>query len=286
MIDLHLHTTASDGTDSPSELVAACKAAGLTTIAVTDHDTTAGIEGSGAAARAAGLAFVPGIEITAAWRERDVHVLGYFVDHRSARLEAFLTEQREDRIRRARDIAERLAALGAPIDMEGLIARTKGRPVLRPHIAEALVAAGHVADEQAAFDRFIAEGRPAFIPRDGATPADVVRVIREAGGLSSLAHPGITREDALIPGMVAAGLDAIEVFHADHTDDDVARYRHWAATLGLTVTGGSDYHGARSHHTHGFGIVGLPEADFEALLRRAARTARDGGIRPAHRERS
>jgi len=165
----------------------------------------------------------------------------------------------------------RLDTLGAPIDMEALIARTKGRPVLRPQIAAALVAAGHVAGEQEAFDRFIAEGRPAFVPRAGATPADVVRAVRDAGGVSSLAHPGVTNADGLIPDLVAAGLDALEVYHVDHTDADTARYRDLARGWGLAVTGGSDYHGARSHHAYGLGLVTLPAEDFDALCQRAGR---------------
>lgn len=277
MIDLHLHTTASDGTETPARLVETCRAAGLTTIAVADHDTVDGIAEAAEAAEAAGMRCIAGIEITAAWRARDIHILGYFIDPASAGLAAFLTAQREDRIRRARAMADRLAGLGVPIDMEALIARTKGRPVVRPQIAAALAAAGHVASEAEAFDRFLAEGRPGFVPRAGATPADVVRAIRDAGGVASLAHPGITREDGVIPDLVAAGLAALEVYHADHTDADVARYRDLARACGLAVTGGSDYHGARSHHAYGLGVVTLPAEDFAQLARRAGRPG-DAGL--------
>jgi predicted metal-dependent phosphoesterase TrpH len=128
MIDLHLHTTASDGTDTPAELVRACREAGITTMAVTDHDTVAALAASAAEAGRAGIAFVPGIEITAAWRGRDVHVLGYFLDPASPALRAFLEAQIADRIRRAREVGERLAALGAPIDVEALIARRTSPP--------------------------------------------------------------------------------------------------------------------------------------------------------------
>ena len=271
MIDLHLHTTASDGTESPAELVAACRTAGLTIIAVADHDTIAGVAEVDAAARAAGLRAVPGIEITAAWRERDIHILGYFLDAESGGLAAFLDAQRKDRVRRARVIGDRLAGLGVPVDMEALIVRAKGRPVVRPLIAAALVAAGHVATEQEAFERWLADGQPAFVPRAGATPADVVRAIRAAGGVSSLAHPGVTQGDGVIPELIAAGLDAIEVYHPDHTGADVARFRELARACGLAVSGGSDYHGARSHHAYGLGLVTLPAEDFEVLRQRAGR---------------
>jgi predicted metal-dependent phosphoesterase TrpH len=262
MIDLHLHTTASDGTDAPAALVRVCRDAGVSTMAVTDHDTTAAIPAAARAAARAGIDFVPGIEITAAWGGRDVHILGYFTDRDSPSLSAFLEAQIEDRIRRARAVGDRLAALGAPIDMEALIARLDGRPVLRPHFAQALVEAGHAGSEEDAFGRFIGEGRPAYVARRGATPSEVVAVIRKAGGISSMAHPGVTRQDALIPGLAAAGLDAIEVYHADHAAADSARYLAMARQLGLAVTGGSDFHGYRSAHSNGLGTVQLPAGDF------------------------
>jgi predicted metal-dependent phosphoesterase TrpH len=270
MIDLHLHTTASDGTDTPAALVRACREAGITTMAVTDHDTTAALPAAAEAAERAGVEFVPGIEITAAWEGSDVHVLGYFIDCESAVLRALLQAQIEDRIRRARAVAERLVELGTPIDMEALIARAAGRPVLRPHIAQGLVSTGHAADERDAFDRFVGEGKPAYVARQGTTPAEVVAIIRRAGGLSSMAHPGVTKLDGLIPELAAAGLDALEVHHTDHSPGDTARYLALARQLGLAVTGGSDYHGARSAHANGFGTVHLPAAEFAVLSRRAA----------------
>ena len=274
MIDLHLHTTASDGTDTPAELVRECRAAGLSTMAVTDHDTVAALAESASEAGSAGIAFVPGIEITAAWHRRDVHMLGYFIDPSSAALGAFLRAQVDDRLRRARAVGDNLAALGAPIDIEALIARLNGQPLLRPHIAAALVEAGHAADGVDAFDRYIGEGRPAYVGRRGAAPEDVVRIIRDAGGLSSMAHPGVTRADELIPALADAGLDAIEAYHTDHAPEETARYLALAGQLGLAVTGGSDFHGFRSEHSNGFGTVCLPDPDFAAFSARARRQAR------------
>jgi hypothetical protein len=272
MIDLHLHTTASDGTDAPAELMVACRAAGLTVVGVADHDTMAAVHKMAQAARDAGIGFVPGIEITAAWRGKDIHILGYFLDHRSPELLVFLDSQRADRIRRARLVARRLEALGAPIDIEALIARSKGRPLLRPHIAQALVDTGHVRDDREAFDQYLGDDKPAFVPRAGATPVEVVELIRRAGGVSSLAHPGVTKQDGLLPELAAAGLDALEVYHADHSDEDTARYMALAGQFGLTMTGGSDYHGSRSHHAHGFGVISVPDEVFAAFCRRAGRT--------------
>jgi predicted metal-dependent phosphoesterase TrpH len=267
MIDLHLHTTASDGTDTPAELVRVCREAGITTMAVTDHDTTAALLRTAREAERAGIEFVPGIEITAAWEGHDVHILGYFVDRESPVLTAFLDAQLEDRIRRARAVGDRLMGLGTPIDMDALMARAEGRPVLRPHIAQALVSAGHAADEQDAFDRFVGEGRPAYVARRGATPTEVIAIIREAGGISSIAHPGVTEQDDLISGLAGDGLDALEVYHTDHSADDTARYLALARRLGLFVTGGSDFHGYRSGHSNGFGTIQLPAAEFAALRR-------------------
>jgi hypothetical protein len=270
MIDLHLHTTASDGTDTPAELARACREAAVTTMAVTDHDTTAALQDAAREAERARITFVPGIEITAAWRGSDVHVLGYFVDPESAPLKLFLDAQFADRVRRARAIGDRLAALGVPVDIDALLSRLNGQPLLRPHIAGALVEAGHVANGVEAFDRYIGEGKPAYAARQGATPAEVIEVIRRAGGISSMAHPGVTRQEDLIPELAAAGLDALEAYHTDHSADDTARYLALARRLGLAVTGGSDFHGSRSEHSNGFGRVCLPDHDFAALQRLAS----------------
>lgn len=273
MIDLHLHTTASDGTDAPDQLADACRAAGLTVVGVADHDTMDAVPELEAAARDRGIGFIAGIEITAAWKGRDIHVLGYFLDHQSPALRAFLASQREDRIRRARLVAEKLGALGVSLDMEALIVRSKGRPLLRPHIARALVERGYARDDQDGFDRYLAEDKPAFVARAGCTPAEVVDLIRRFGGASSLAHPGVTRQDDLIPSLAASGLDALEAYHPDHAVDDTTRYVRLAEDFSLALTGGSDYHGARSHHARGFGVVTLPARDFAAFCRRAGRRA-------------
>jgi predicted metal-dependent phosphoesterase TrpH len=273
LIDLHLHTTASDGALSPSALVLEARAAGLSIISITDHDTTAGSDAARALAPHAGLELVPGIEISAVADGRDVHVLGYFIDTAAPRLMAFLDRQREDRLRRVRLMGERLAALGVPIDIGPILADAAcGRSVGRPHIATALAAAGHVRTRDEAFDRFLGFGGPAFIPREGAAPGEVVAIIHAAGGIASLAHPGVTRRDDLIPALAAAGLDAIEVRHSDHDEATEARYRAVARARGMFASGGSDFHGATGHRISRLGVVTLPEADFEPL--RAAADSR------------
>lgn len=267
MIDLHLHTSTSDGALAPADLVARAAAAGVTTLSVTDHDTTGGLDEARAAASVRGMTFVNGIEITAVESGRDVHVLGYFFDPADAPLTAFLARQREDRVRRVREMAERLAVLGAPIDPAPVIAQglDTSRSVGRPHVAAALLAAGHVQSTDDAFARFLAAGRPAFIPRRGASPEDVIRVITGAGGLASLAHPGLTGVDDIIPRLARAGLQALEVRHTDHDGPTEDRYRALAVRLALAVSGGSDFHDDSGRRRSGLGHVALPASDFTAL---------------------
>lgn len=274
MIDLHMHTTASDGRSSPAELVRQVRDAGIHTFSVTDHDTVAAVGATAALAAEAGLRFVPGLEITAVYRQKDVHMLGYFVDHESAGLLDFLTRSLADRLRRARLMSEKLAELGAPIDLEALIARyggpNSGKAIARPVVARALVEAGHVRDVQEAFDRFLAEGQPAYVGRNGAAPVDVVPIIHAAGGIAVFAHPGPLGRDELLPDLVDAGLDAIECYHSEHTPEMTERYLALARHYGLGVTGGSDFHGEGTRRSDQFGRIALPAEHFLDVERRAA----------------
>jgi predicted metal-dependent phosphoesterase TrpH len=271
MIDLHMHTTASDGRSTPEELVAEAASKGIRIMAVTDHDTMAGVAACQAAAREAGVTCHAGIEITSVDHGRDVHMLGYGLDPAHAELDAFLTHQRLDRRRRLEEIGVRLAQLGVPVDLAQAMAdagRQSGRAMGRPMAAAALVAAGHVADFREAFDRYLGEGKPAFIERIGPSPAEVAALIGRAGGVASLAHPGKSQRDHLIPGLADAGLPAIEVYHPDHDPIDTARYKQIARSLGLLMTGGSDYHGVGSTRELAFGRVHLPSADYAKLAER------------------
>lgn len=274
MIDLHLHTTASDGMSTPETLVARTAAAGLTTIAVTDHDTLAAVPAVRRAAAQAGIRVISGLEVTAIHDGQDVHVLGYFVEPGDPALEQFLDAQRADRRRRVEEIFERLAHLGMAVDttLAGEASVAAGRAVGRPLVARALVEAGHARDIADAFDKFLAHGRPAFVPRRGATPADVIAVVTRAGGLTSFAHPGKLGLDPLIGELAAAGLAAIEVFHPDHTPKDVAKYRRLAADFGLAVTGGSDFHGPGAGRVDALGEVVLPAEELAAFEARRSRT--------------
>jgi predicted metal-dependent phosphoesterase TrpH len=272
LIDLHLHTTASDGALSPSELVSRARAAHLSIIAITDHDTTAGTCAAREAARDAGIELVPGIEISAVAGGRDVHMLGYFIDPESPALAAFLDRQRAERVRRLNAMGDRLAALGHAIDLVPILETARsGRTVGRPQVADALVREGHAASRDDAFSAFLEYGAPAFVPRCGASPEDVIRVVHDAGGVVSMAHPGLTRRDDLIPAMAAAGLDALEARHSDHDAATEAHYRALAGELGLVATAGSDYHGDTGRRAATLGQVVMPSADFASLCRAAER---------------
>ena len=271
MIDLHTHTTASDGRLAPADLVARASGAGVTVLSVTDHDTTSAADAAAAACAARGIEFVPGIEITAVVAGADVHVLGYFMDTRSAALVTFLSEQRENRVDRVRQMIARLAANGVALDAEAILAPGLADPSMavgRPWIARALVAAGHVPSMDVAFDRWLQRGRPAFVPRTGATPEQVFSRIHEAGGIASLAHPVHVEHDEWLPGFAEAGLDALEAYHTDHDRAATDRYLALAARLRLSVTGGSDFHGDDSHGGRGPGSVSLPRDAFEKLKAR------------------
>jgi hypothetical protein len=267
MIDLHLHTTASDGRCTPRELVDRACVAGITVLAVTDHDTVDAVADVHAEARRRGLEPVVGIEITAVEVGRDVHVLGYFFDPSEPHLLEFLQMQRDTRIARVHRIAARLAGLGVPIDLQAVLdeaAQHPERSIGRPQLARALQRAGHVADTREAFDRFLGSGAPAFVSRPGRPPEEVIDVIHRAGGLASLAHPWRTQIDARIAELAAHGLDALEVYHSDHDAAAVEQYRRVATELGLLVTGGSDFHGDPTHGVEP-GTAVLPADEWARL---------------------
>jgi predicted metal-dependent phosphoesterase TrpH len=283
VIDLHLHTTASDGRLRPEALVGLAAQAGLRVISVTDHDTVAGLGEARDASRRLGIRLVDGIEITAVEDGRDVHVLGYFFDPSNSDLDRFLLTQRSERVERLREMGARLKTLDHAVDVEAIIEAAtgqSGRSVGRPALADALIAAGHATDRRDAFDRLLGADRPAFVPRCGPTVARVVEVIVAAGGLASLAHPGLTALDAQIPRFAATGLSALEVRHREHAPEVEAHYRTMARTFGLAVSGGSDFHGDRlstpemrgsspasgpAAQSDGFGQITLAPEDFAAL---------------------
>jgi predicted metal-dependent phosphoesterase TrpH len=266
-IDLHVHTNASDGLLEPAVLVRTVRAADVQIFSITDHDTVDGLEDAWGAAESAGLTLVPGIELSAYWGKVEFHILGYFIDPVNVALRAFLKRTREARHRRLHAMLNRLQAMGIAVPADDVIARARDGNVGRPHLARALAERGFVASTDEAFDRYLGTDKPAYVPRPDVSVQDAIRVIRQAGGIASLAHPGLHNRDEAFPDLVAAGLTAIEVYHPKHAFGRAARYRRLARRLNLLVTGGSDFHGAsEGDHASAPGVPCLPEAEFDRLL--------------------
>lgn len=242
-VDLHTHSTASDGTLTASEIVAAAAAMSLTAVAIADHDSVEGVEEAVRAGRQHRIAVIPAVEMSAAVGPRSIHILGYFVDHTNEELLGSLSALRDDRMERAGQIVAALAAAGYEMDLEDVLRQSSGGALGRAHIANALVRLGHVPAVEDAFDRLIGRGKPFYISKRTGTPEAVVSLIRRAGGIAVLAHPGVTGADDLVAPLVKVGLQGIEAFHAEHSQKDRQRYASMASARGLLVTGGSDFHG-------------------------------------------
>jgi 3',5'-nucleoside bisphosphate phosphatase len=251
VIDLHAHTTFSDGTFTPEELIGLARQRGLTTLAVTDHDSTEGLDRAFAAAGDDGLEIVPGVEFSTVRDGHGIHVLAYWMDLEDEAFQAELRRLREDRFRRGERTVEKLQELGYPVSFERVREIAEGGNIVRPHIAQALVEAGVVPTIEDAFTpELIGEGGRAYVEKHALDPLDALRLIKDAGGLVVIAHPGLFRErlgasDEVIEQLAEAGLDGIEAAHPDHDPDAERRYRDMARRLGLVATGSSDCHGTR-----------------------------------------
>ena len=244
--NLHCHTTASDGELSPTALVALAAQLGVTTLAITDHDTIAAHDEAIAAGLAHGVRIIPGIEVSALSPQGEVHILGYGVRVTSptSAIAQQIAGLREVRDGRARKIIAKLAKLGIVLEFERVRSIAGDAVVGRPHIAKALVEIGAVRDTQQAFDRYLAEGKLAFSPHQGLTPAQAIQLIHNAGGIAVFAHPSLYVGNIaeLFGDLLVNGLDGIEVYHASNPLEHRTSYLSWAVKHGLIVTGGSDFH--------------------------------------------
>lgn len=277
--DLHVHSTCSDGTLTPREVVQLAKDAELAAVAVTDHDTIGGVAEAQAAGRDLGIIVLSGVEISVEYTGKTVHMLGYCFDSAIDRLRAALDRLVAGRHERNRKIVERLNALGLALTYDEVLAEAGGKVVGRPHFARVLLRHGYVASWQEAFDQYLARGAAAYVERLRFSPEDSVRLIREAGGIAVLAHPKLVplaegeQIEQVIERLVAAGLQGIECYYSLHSDEETAQYLEIAKRFGLIVTGGTDFHGATKPDTQigvGHGKLRVPLACAEALMRAAA----------------
>ncbi|HEX2906995.1 MAG TPA: PHP domain-containing protein [Phototrophicaceae bacterium] len=272
-IDLHLHTTASDGQLSPSALVRLAQSQRMDVIAVTDHDTTAGLPEAQQAATNR-LLIIPGIELSAEDAKLDVHILGYFINTQDVAFQNRLTHFREDRLRRGEKIVARLAELGKPLAWERVLELAHGGAVGRPHVARAMIEAGYVESMEQAFGRYLHNRGPAYVARQRLTPEEAIALLHQAGGAAVLAHPGIlTDYAAMIERLAPVGLDGVEVVHPLNPPQVRDNLRALALRHHLIVTGGSDFH--RPDTENPIGSHMPPPTSAAALRDRAARYAKD-----------
>lgn len=267
-IDLHTHSTASDGARAPADVVRAAKAAGLSAIALTDHDTLAGLAEARAEGQNLGVRIVPGVELSAVEGHHETHILGLHLSDVSE-MEHRLVDLRQMRMNRAQRIVERLNAIGIPLSFDAVLKEADGGAVGRPHVARAMVAGGWTLDLREAFDKYLGNGRTAFVAKEKLSMADAIGLIRRAGGLAVLAHPAQTGTRERVAALVAEGLDGVEVLHPSHSWDDSQRLDALATEFRLVRSGGSDWHGA----VDGARTLGMMRVPGQWLAEHEARIA-------------
>jgi len=267
-VDMHVHTTASDGMDSPAEVVARAKGLGLEALAITDHDTLDGIEPAMKAGHVYGIEVIPGVELSTENNGKEIHILGYLIELSCKEFIDRISLFRSYRVERIEKMVVKLHGLGFPVDMERVMAISGAGSVGRPHLAAAMVEAGAVADLAEAFDKYIGTGCPAYVPRYKVEPVEAVQLIRKAKGIPVFAHPGLSNSSELIPGLVQSGLIGLEAYHPAHSRELSAYYCRLADEHGLIVTGGSDYHGLGHKEGNVLGMATVSYAVLQEMKKR------------------
>lgn len=273
VIDLHVHSVYSDGTDSPAELIRLAEMRGVSALALTDHDTVAGIDPLLDAAKTSAVEAVPGIELSAECERGTMHILGYFIDHTCAEMLEKINKVRAGRAERNMEILKKLNKLGYILMWSDVEQQAGCDVVGRPHFADALVNRGHVKSRKEAFDLLLAKGRPAYVERYRYKATECINLIRAAGGVSVLAHPAtIYMPDDQLKGLVMGlkehGLCGIEAYYAEHRPENINKFCRWAKELDLICTGGTDYHGSNSPDLKlgtGFGQLRVPDQTLDLL---------------------
>ncbi len=267
-IDLHMHTSYSDGVLSPSALMEAVRETDLVAFSVTDHDTLDGYRAVKKLLRPGDPELISGLELSVRYKGHDLHMLAYLFDPDNAELNAALDDFLQRRNLRAQQIVEKLGEMGLEISFDDVLTASGAGAVGRPHIAEVLHTQGLVPAYQVAFDKYIGNGKPAYVPKENFTPPEAIKAIHAAGGLAILAHPQIDETYHHLEMLVGLGLDGIEAYHSAHTQQNIDRFKHLAERYRLVISGGSDFHGREGRH----GAIGsqhVPEACLDALKRQA-----------------
>lgn len=269
--DLHLHTIHSDGAHSPYEVVHKAKRAGLSLISVADHDHVAGISEAMLVGGELGIEVVPGLELSVAVDDRDIHVLAYFVDTHNEALLEYLEFMRVERMKRAERIVKKLHSINVPLSMDKVLEKAGQAAVGRPHIATALVEEGLAETYHDVFLKYIGVGRPAYVAKYLCSPEEALALIEEAGGLSFLAHPGNSIPEDVLLRFIKAGVDGIEIVHPSHSAEVVAHYQAITSEYYLLESGGSDFHGGPKNDDDALGRFTVPISAVETMRQRLFR---------------
>lgn len=263
-IDLHLHTNLSDGAYSPSEVVQKAYNAGLSVIALTDHDNLNGLQEAQTAGKDLGIEVIAGVEISTDLDDKEIHLLAYFIDTENEELQKYLSFFRDERFHRAKRMVQKLKKLGLSITIEDVLNKAKNSAIGRPHIAYAMVDLGLIDNYFEAFEKYIGDNGPAFERKIHVSPQSALKLISDSGGLSFIAHPGYMKENILIT-LIKAGIDGLEVIHPSHNENQINFYRGIVNQYCLLETGGSDFHGGKKGDDENLGKYTISQNHLEAM---------------------
>jgi predicted metal-dependent phosphoesterase TrpH len=267
LADLHVHTTASDGTYSPREVVEYAKQQGLSAVGITDHDTVLGLSEADKTGKPLSIDVVPGVEMNTDHEDAEVHILGYYIDYTDSEFLDLLAYLRKMRFRRVEKMFHRLTLHGLKLSFDDVVRDRPTESIGRPHLASAIVKAGYAVSSGEAFSKFLVRGSPGWVRRYAFSPVEAIRAIQNARGIPVLAHPGLIGNDMFVRELTSAGLMGLEAFHSEHTPQVTKHYQNLARRMGLLATGGSDFHGHTVDGRRDIGDVAVPYSVVQKLKR-------------------
>jgi predicted metal-dependent phosphoesterase TrpH len=266
--DLHLHSVYSDGRFTPQEIVKLANSKGISIISIVDHDSIQGLEETEVAANAVGIEVIPGVELSSSMNQKEVHILGYFIDRKNTKLNNYLQYFRDERRKRAEKIVKNLNDLNIPLKMESVVEEGFVGSIGRPHIAHALLVNGFLGNYDEAFEKYIGLNGPAYEEKIHFSPKDAIELISQAGGLSFLAHPNKTLNENELVNLIDMGIDGMEVIHPSHNTERVNYYKGITIQYFLLESGGSDFHGGRKKDDENFGSYCITSQTVDNMKRR------------------